>query len=575
MEREKEEKIKREKFEKERKEKEKMEQKRLEMERLENEKEKLEKEKIEREKLKKEIKERKDIDLFGKEISIIKENDYKNKNKYLEAQKIKGKSKDNLSKETNNLYSEYNNYKLNQFKTNNKNKIIFLPNYNEEKKEGEKLIKVKRFLISNSSENIRNEFPKKIQKEINKEEVGEKPSFNSLRFSTNKSKLTESSTAYFINQKKEEETGNKKIYWNNLKTPNEQKSDIKNEESLIKNKLIIDRMKKEKLKFSEIKDLNSETLKTKNFKKEEIKKDLFDKEENQKNIINKEFTFEVPKKSKINLEEQNKEVQETEKEKGKYNLKLSKKTDENLILKHQTSGEIEQKKKDKFKIFKKDDINKITSKHKKSKKFLEKPEKEKSEKELSSKFSKKKRESKEVDKYNESNESELDSKKFYKKNLNIQTKEELNENVKQKLKESIFNNNRELKIKGYKDKMTNLSEEKDQYINKEKNLDDLSISKNGLSTKLRIYRCVVWKNTDPDMNEDILETINHYRNRSQKGNKNFINKLPQRLHFQGYFSANNIFEQIKTEENHIENESNNNNFKKFRLTNAKSYANLY
>ena len=584
-----------ERKENERKEKERLENERKEKERLE--KERKEKERIEKERIEKESEEkerltdekmeelrfrtaRKDKNLISKE---------KLKNKYSEAKTIKEiLTKDNLSKEASNINTDHTNYKY-KYLT-NRNKKILLPNYTEEKIGGANIIKVKKSIFSsNSSENIKKEFPKENKKEINIEnEDREKTSYKSLRFSSNKSKLTESSSAaYFNRQKNKEEERQKKLFWSNMHSPNEQKSDLKEEESLIKNKLIIERMKNKKLKLGEMKEQKSEPIFKKHFLKEEkekdeIKKDLFNKEDIQKNTIKEEYIFEIPKKSILDQDKEMKSPKE------KYKLKLSKRNqEENIKLKSQLSGEIEPKKKDKFRIFKKDDINKITLKHKKNKQIFQKSDnesqqtekdkdkdKEKSEEELSSKYYQKKKESKE---FYKDNESEIESKKLNKNNLNVQTDEDLVENLKQKLTESIFNSsNKKLKIKGYKDKMLNLSEERDEYANKEQNLDNLTISKNGLGSKIKIFRCVVWKNTNPDMNEDILKTIMHYRNRSQGGNKSFIMKFPKGLNLKENFSTNNLLEQIKTEENNIENESNNDNkISKFRLKKNKSYASLY
>ena len=78
------------------------------------------------------------------------------------------------------------------------------------------------------------------------------------------------------------------------------------------------------------------------------------------------------------------------------------------------------------------------------------------------------------------------------------------------------------------------------------------------------------------MNEDILDTILRYRNRSQGLNKTVIMKIP----------LNNL-EQTKNEDNNIKNDnntsntikndnntSNTNNISTFRIKNSKSYANL-
>ena len=127
-------------------------------------------------------------------------------------------------------------------------------------------------------------------------------------------------------------------------------------------------------------------------------------------------------------------------------------------------------------------------------------------------------------------------------------------------------------------KILNLSDNEDDYTNnliKEKNLNNLSFSTNGIGSKIKIYKCVVWKNNDPNINEDILQTILHYRNRSQGLNKSFIMKLPKDINFDKL--TNNNIGQVSTEEKNIFNDNSykNNSNNKFLIKNSKSYVNLY
>ena len=100
----------------------------------------------------------------------------------------------------------------------------------------------------------------------------------------------------------------------------------------------------------------------------------------------------------------------------------------------------------------------------------------------------------------------------------------------------------------------------------------MSYSRNGLSTNIKIYKCVIWKNSDPNINEDILKTIMHYRNRSQ-GNKSFIMKLPDDLDLEKNLSNNKLFQNKNEDNNGIKNINPSNII--FRIKPSKSYVNLY
>ena len=81
-----------------------------------------------------------------------------------------------------------------------------------------------------------------------------------------------------------------------------------------------------------------------------------------------------------------------------------------------------------------------------------------------------------------------------------------------------------------------------KFIQKTQNINDtLQLNKN-LPLKIKIFKCVVYKNTDPNLNEEIIKDILHKRNKSQGRNESLILKLPQ-----GFFTEEN--NEIKNEEN--------------------------
>ena len=122
-------------------------------------------------------------------------------------------------------------------------------------------------------------------------------------------------------------------------------------------------------------------------------------------------------------------------------------------------------------------------------------------------------------------------KETFKKSLKINTEEELEEEESNETDKNNLNNL--------------ISEEnikKMKFIQKTQNINDiLQIDKN-LPLKIKIFKCVVYKNTDPNLNEEIIKDILHKRNKSQGRNESFILKLPQ-----GFFTEEN--NEIKNEEN--------------------------
>ena len=170
---------------------------------------------------------------------------------------------------------------------------------------------------------------------------------------------------------------------------------------------------------------------------------------------------------------------------------------------------IEKEEEEELDIFKKEEEN-INKKKAKKKKFEEEEyssqindlDEETQTKTISKKIKKEKKGKK------------YSKKDFYKKNLKIETKEKNydydlsnNENLENLISESNF--------------------KKIQYTQEEKNIDDLISIKKNLPLKIKIFKCVIYKNTDPSLNEEQVEDIIHKRNKSQGINKSLIIKLPE------------------------------------------------
>ena len=83
-----------------------------------------------------------------------------------------------------------------------------------------------------------------------------------------------------------------------------------------------------------------------------------------------------------------------------------------------------------------------------------------------------------------------------------------------------------------------------QYTQEEKNIDDLISIKKNLPLKIKIFKCIIYKNTDPSLNEEQVEDIIHKRNKSQGINKSLIIKLPEGFDINDKRENDNI-EEIK------------------------------
>ena len=286
-----------------------------------------------------------------------------------------------------------------------------------------------------------------------------------------------------------------KLYYSNLQTPKEERSNINEEqnyENINKNKLLLDRIKKEKIKFDDMKELKKETIKT---------------NKNKVNIKSEKYIIEFPKKKEINLEESQKESMKKEASKGRFEFNYLTQSDDknaqtNLLYK-------EKEFKTEFKLFNREEIYNINNCNNKI--LYETSEEEQEEARNNNK--------KITIKDNENNN------KKHNNYLKLQKEDKIGKNIKEKLKELESNDVKDNDINNF-NVSNNVNNNKVYANNKKNNKNNLFLSNNCLPTKIKIFKCVIWKNNNPDLNEDILQTIFHYRNRSF-GNNTFIMKLPE------------------------------------------------
>ena len=119
---------------------------------------------------------------------------------------------------------------------------------------------------------------------------------------------------------------------------------------------------------------------------------------------------------------------------------------------------------------------------------------------------------------------------MFKKSLKINTEEELDDEGSNETDKNNLNNL--------------ISEEnikKIKFIQKTKNINNILQLNKDLPLKIKIFKCVVYKNTDPNLNEEMIKDILHKKNKSQGRNESFLLKLPQ-----GFFTEEN--NEIKNEE---------------------------
>ena len=76
-------------------------------------------------------------------------------------------------------------------------------------------------------------------------------------------------------------------------------------------------------------------------------------------------------------------------------------------------------------------------------------------------------------------------------------------------------------------------------------INDILESRKDLPLKIKIFKCVVFKNTDPNLNEDMIKDIIHKRNKSHGLDGSVIIKLPKGFDI----GENNEPEEIKNIEN--------------------------
>ena len=298
----------------------------------------------------------------------------------------------------------------------------------------------------------------------------------------------------------------------------------------------------------------------------EINKNINDEIDLGQNVSIKEKY--LKKKLKNNLEENEEETNYKEKKnenilaetpKGRFRFKFSKEEEPTLEKTNKLNKyeEVVEVKSDEFKgkMFKKDQIDKLKS----NKYLLDNAEKESNQSvktEEESKLYKKKK----VMKKEKEDEIELIGKgfgknRFNKKDLNLKTdEEEIDESLKEDLKYSELNKKGKMryeneseetdenKTKKYKKQKVNISIDGDEYgerLFSESNIDNGILHKKGLPTKIKIYKCVVWKNNDPDLTEEVIKSLFHKRNKSQGLNSSFIMKLPDGMNLEETIFSDN------------------------------------
>ena len=507
--REREEKERKEKLERERREKERLENERREKERREREererKERLERESREKERLENEKREREERERREREEIEEKERREREERERRERLEKERREKQRLEMERIERERKEREERERREKEDREKKVI-------SKKVGDKLID--KYLETDSKINNSKRFKKNvsISSKGNTEEDGYdnssskysnngfKTAYKSKRFSLNKDKLKGSSSPNLLNTQFEDNS--KKLTKANLQSP----------------------------KASRILG--------------EINKNINDEIDGEENDLTKE----------TNYRDKNNEYKLPETPKGRFRFKFSRVEESGLEKNNKLNKyeEVIEIKADEFKgkMFKKEQIDKLKS----NKNLLDKAEKEsnQSDKTEESKIYKKKK----VMKKEKEDETELNGKgfgknKFSKKGLRLQTEEEeIDENLKESLKYSEMNkkgkmryeNEFEDRTKKYKKQKVNISIDEDEYGDRlfsESNINSGIFPRKGLPTKIKIYKCVVWKNTDPDLTEEAIKSLFHKRNKSQGLNSSFIMKLPDGMNLEETLFSDN------------------------------------
>ena len=153
-------------------------------------------------------------------------------------------------------------------------------------------------------------------------------------------------------------------------------------------------------------------------------------------------------------------------------------------------------------------------------------------------FSKKTYESKrmqsEHSEINETKEKKYTKKDLYKKSLKLKTEEDEDEEYSSEEKKDILQN-----------LISEINDKRTQYTNKPKKINDLILGTDGLPTKIKIYKCVIYKNTEPDLTEEMIKDIIHKRNKSQGINNSFIIKLPKGMYLDDEVKEEKIIKKKK------------------------------
>ena len=72
---------------------------------------------------------------------------------------------------------------------------------------------------------------------------------------------------------------------------------------------------------------------------------------------------------------------------------------------------------------------------------------------------------------------------------------------------------------------------KKNYFQTEKILDDKTQQRRDLPLQIKVFKCIIYRNTDPSLDEEIVLDIIHKRNKSQGLDKNIIIKIPEENNF--------------------------------------------
>ena len=141
--------------------------------------------------------------------------------------------------------------------------------------------------------------------------------------------------------------------------------------------------------------------------------------------------------------------------------------------------------------------------------------------------------------FNKNRKSEIFKNKSKKQNY-VEESENNNNISTKKLKKSLkINTEENIDIEESNEINTNVNNleentKKMRNIQKNQNINDILLINKNLPLKIKIYKCLIYKNTDPDINEETIEDILLKRNKSLGRNDSFILKLPK-----GFYTEEN------------------------------------